>query len=445
MITRFGGSMRRRLALFASLAMALICVVVNSFVLYALYNATVEYKRVEVVDYALHVVHMIKRNRLPDRISSGMDGVQVVDASGRVIAAGEHLTGAPRISHLSPHANSVNHVDVICDVPALPDGCQMLAVFRVYQPEGDWLVYVSDATVPWYVTPQVPLFLFGLSAGLVTLTWLGVSRVVARTLAPVDRIRAKLADVSATRSGMRVPVPETDDEIRDLALTANQTLDRLEEAAEQQRRFASDASHDLRSPITAMRAQVEEAMLHPHDADWPQTGEALLASLDRLQAIVSDLLTLAKLDAGEPPRLEPVDLGELVTAETRRPRAHRVVVTVQPGVVVTGDRLRLARLLTNLLDNADRHAECTVIVTVRKDGQAMLEVLDDGAGIAPDKREMVFNRFTRLDASRSRDAGGTGLGLPIAREIAAAHHGTLTIEDSETGARFVLRLPLRET
>jgi signal transduction histidine kinase len=113
-------------------------------------------------------------------------------------------------------------------------------------------------------------------------------------------------------------------------------------------------------------------------------------------------------------------------------------------VVVTGDRLKLARLLTNLLDNAERHAESTIIVTLRRNEQAVLEVLDDGAGIAPDQREVVFRRFTRLDASRSRDAGGTGLGLPIAREIAQAHRGSLKIEDSDTGARFVLRLPIRK-
>jgi signal transduction histidine kinase len=121
-----------------------------------------------------------------------------------------------------------------------------------------------------------------------------------------------------------------------------------------------------------------------------------------------------------------------------------MVITLQSGVTVTGDRLRLARLLTNLLDNAERHAEKMICVSVRKNDQATLEVLDDGGGIAPEQREEVFRRFTRLDASRSRDAGGTGLGLAIARDVAETHGGTLTIEDSDTGARFMLRLPLRQ-
>ncbi|MFC7715263.1 sensor histidine kinase [Nonomuraea recticatena] len=214
---------------------------------------------------------------------------------------------------------------------------------------------------------------------------------------------------------------------------------------EQQRRFASDASHDLRSPITAMRTQVEEARLHPEEANWDHTSKALLGSIDRLQAIVGDLLTLSRLDSGAPGAKEPVDLGELVGEELdRRPRGKEIVRDLRPGVVVTGDRIRLARLLTNLLDNAERHAESQVTVAVGQRGeQALLEVQDDGAGIAPDQREIVFHRFTRLDASRNRDAGGTGLGLPIAREIAQAHGGTLTIEDSSSGARFVLHLPLR--
>jgi signal transduction histidine kinase len=291
------------------------------------------------------------------------------------------------------------------------------------------------------------------TAALIALAWFGVSHVVAHTLAPVTSITRHLAEITADGGGMRLPVPENlDDEIKTLAETANQTLERLEAAMakqevamEQQRRFAGDASHDLRSPITAMRTQVEEAMLHPEQADWPATAAALMASLNRLQAIVTDLLTLTKLDTGAPSHDEPVNLGELVAAESRRPGPKHIVTRVQRGVVVTGDRLRLARLVTNLLDNAERHAESQITVTVRlHGGQAVLEVLDDGAGIAPDQRERVFQRFARLDASRNIDAGGTGLGLTIARQIAESHGGTLTIEDSDRGARFVLRMPLLE-
>jgi signal transduction histidine kinase len=130
----------------------------------------------------------------------------------------------------------------------------------------------------------------------------------------------------------------------------------------------------------------------------------------------------------------------------RRPRRVRIGKDLHKGVVTNCDRLRITRLLTNLLDNAERHATAQMTVIVRNDGStAVLEVIDDGAGIAAEHREVVFERFTRLDAARHRDTGGTGLGLAIARQIAEAHGGTLTIEDSQRGARFVLRLPLSRT
>ncbi|HXA60409.1 MAG TPA: HAMP domain-containing sensor histidine kinase, partial [Streptosporangiaceae bacterium] len=210
------------------------------------------------------------------------------------------------------------------------------------------------------------------------------------------------------------------------------------------RQFTSDASHDLRSPITAMRIQLEEALMYPDDTDWPRAATAGLADVERLQAIVTDLLTLARLDAGAPLTRDATDLAQLVGAELDR-RTGRVEIVKDLGqnVFIDCNRLRITRLLANLLDNAERHATSQITVIVRADGSmATLEVIDDGAGIAAEHREKVFDRFTRLDASRSRDAGGTGLGLAIAREIAEAHEGTLTIQDSERGARFVLRLPV---
>lgn len=402
-VTRFGRSVRARLTLFASVAMALLCVVVSAFALHAVHTTAVGRRTNEVLTAALRVVHLVKRHELPPVISGEVDGIQVVDSAGRVVSTTENLTGRPRMSQWTPDADNANRTRVVCDLPDFPGRCEILTVLRVYERGGDWLVYAAAATVPRYVHPAVLGFLGGDSLALVVLTWFGVSRVVARTLTPVDR---------------------------------------LERAAERQRRFVADVSHDLRSPITAMRAEVEEAMLYPGDADWQRTGVALLGSLDRLQAIVDDLLTLAQLDAGAPAVREPVDLAELVGAETARRRSKPVITTLRPGVTVLGDPVRLARLLTNLLDNAERHAESQVAVTVRHhDGAAVLEVADDGAGIAPDQREVVFQRFTRLSAARERDACGTGLGLAIAREIALAHGGTLTLEDSDRGARFVVRLP----
>ncbi|MFG6191329.1 sensor histidine kinase [Nonomuraea sp. JJY05] len=444
MIERLGRSIRARLALFASVAMALLCLSAGSLFLWVGHSTAVSIRTKEVTGAALHVGHDIQRNHLHPLTNFDLRGIQVVDSTGRVVASTPNLDGKPRLTTVVPDPNSPSRTDVLCRLPQLDGDCHITAAVRVYYEAGDWFVYAYDSTVPWYIHPSVIAVLIVVSVALVAITWFGVSKVVARTLVPVNQITRRLNDIGYGDETMRVPVPENAEEIKALAEAANHTLARLEVAMEQQRRFASDASHDLRSPITAMRAELEAAMLAPEENDWRETCDKLMASVNRLQNIVADLLTLAKLEAGAPSRLESVDLAELVAAETTRPRSKKIVTALQPGVVVTGDRLKLARLLTNLLDNAERHAESTIIVTLRRNEQAVLEVLDDGAGIAPDQREVVFRRFTRLDASRSRDAGGTGLGLPIAREIAQAHRGTLRIEDSDTGARFVLRLPIRK-
>ncbi|MFI6496687.1 sensor histidine kinase [Nonomuraea typhae] len=374
-----------------------------------------------------------------------IDLIQVVDHEGKVRQASKKLHGLAPLTTLKPTEDDGRVQTTTCTA-LLPDRpCLSTVGFRVSVNGNYWMAYAFGPDIPWYISP---LYALGVLAGALVLTVPSAAvawAALGRALRPVAGIRTELAEITATDLGRRVPRSAHRDELDELAMTVNDTLDRLEDAVEQQRRFASDASHDLRSPITAMRAQVEEALLYPDSADWPRTGREVLGSLDRLQNIVADLLTLARLEAGAPGRREPVDLGELAAAESDRPRSKPVLTWLAPGVRVMGDRLRLARLLTNLLDNAERHAEEAVTVRVRaEDGQAVLEVQDDGEGIAPDQREVVFRRFTRLDASRNRDAGGTGLGLPIAREIADSHQGTLKIEDSDRGARFVVRLPLAD-
>ncbi|MFC7108727.1 sensor histidine kinase [Nonomuraea rubra] len=283
-------------------------------------------------------------------------------------------------------------------------------------------------------------------------------RIAHAALRPVTAIRTELDRINETCPERRVPYPQAKDEIHDLADSVNHTLARLQAAMEQQRAFTSDASHELRSPIAAIRAEVEDALLAPEETSVPTVGNTVLRSVDRLEAIVGDLLTIARQDHDRQVEREPIDLSELVTTESgRRPHpAKRFDYALEPGVVVIGDRARLSRLLSNLIDNAERYAASTITLRVshvagsKRDahrfpnGIAMLEVIDDGKGIDPGKRELVFQRFARLDTARDRGAGGTGLGLPIARQTAEAHGGTLGIEDSTCGTRFVLRLPATE-
>ncbi|MEY9994314.1 signal transduction histidine kinase [Streptomyces sp. V4I8] len=264
-------------------------------------------------------------------------------------------------------------------------------------------------------------------------TWL----VTRRALRPVEGIRTEMAAITASEDlARRVPVPDTHDEVARLALTTNETLAALQTSVERQRSFVADASHELRSPIASLRTQLEVGAAHPELLDLDGAVEDTV----RLQGLAADLLLLARLDAGERPGDTRFDLGALA----REQAEGRAGVTVDARVVeVAGSRAQVGRVLTNLLDNARRHARSAVTVTVRQEGdRAVVAVADDGDGVAEADRERIFERFVRLDEARSRDDGGAGLGLAIARDVAVRHGGTLTVGRAPAGgALFELRLP----
>lgn len=270
-------------------------------------------------------------------------------------------------------------------------------------------------------------------------TWL----VTRRALRPVEGIRCEMAAITASEDlSRRVPEPATHDEVARLARTTNETLTALEAAVGRQRRFVADASHELRSPIASLRTQLEVGAAHPELLDVP----GAVADTVRLQRLAADLLLLARLDAGERPGQTRLDLGALVREEVsqRTPDAIPVALDAGQGIEVAGSRGQLARVLGNLLDNAQRHARGSVRASVHRapDGQVVLAVTDDGAGVPEAERERIFERFVRLDEARGRDDGGAGLGLAIARDVAERHGGTLQATGSPAGgAHFELRLP----
>ncbi|MEU7898191.1 ATP-binding protein [Nonomuraea sp. NPDC049152] len=217
----------------------------------------------------------------------------------------------------------------------------------------------------------------------------------------------------------------------------------LHEAIKRQRQMVFDVSHDLRNPITGLLTELEVALSEPV-IDLQQILRNLLRDAERLNEIVADVLELARMDSITPDAPDEVDLGYLVAEELqRRIPAAGIRTRLDQGVVVRASRIRLARLLSNLLANAERHTSTTIEIIVTTDPpDAVLEVIDDGAGIPPADREGVFERLRRLDEARRRDPGGSGLGLPIARAIAEAYGGRLYVADHPQGARLVLRLPL---
>jgi len=302
----------------------------------------------------------------------------------------------------------------------------------------DELVDQSTGVVVNLLLIGYPVVLLGVA---LTSYWLA-----GRALAPVEAIRSRVARVQGHRRPGRAGAgPGRRRRDHRLAVTMNAMLERLQVGSERQRRFVGDASHELRSPLATIRAAHEIAALHSDSADLSATSHDVLAELDRLDHLVNDLLLLARADEhGLRFRAADVDLEDLLIHEAdrlRRSGALQVIVTAPP-VRVQGDPVQLARVLRNLADNAARHATGQVELRLRAEGaHAMIEVEDDGPGTPQTDRERVFERFVRLDESRTRASGGTGLGLAIAREITAVHGGTLTVEDGIEGARLVLRLP----
>ncbi|GAB3038093.1 two-component sensor histidine kinase [Nocardioides flavus (ex Wang et al. 2016)] len=373
--------------------------------------------------------------------------VQIVDAGGNVLAASPSVEGEPPVVDTRPGPGSTSTVRSA----ALPIGEGedfVVVALGVSGPDGPVVVLVaqslelvgqSTAVVVTLLLIGYPVVLLGVAA---TSYWLA-----GRALAPVEAIRARVAQVQGTSElDARVPVPEGDDEIAALAVTMNAMLERLESGSERQRRFVGDASHELRSPLATIRAAHEIAALHPGSRDWSSTSRDVLAELDRLDHLVADLLLLARVDEhGLRVRSVDVDLDDLVSLEAERLRklGALTVTVAAPPVRIKGDPVQLARALRNLADNAARHAEGHIDLTLQRRGNEVeVAIEDDGSGIPLADRERVFERFVRLDESRTRASGGTGLGLAIAREISTAHGGSLSVEaGARGGARFVLLLP----
>lgn len=277
----------------------------------------------------------------------------------------------------------------------------------------------------------------------------GTRWIVGRSLRPVERMRRELDEITAENLDRRVRVPGTGDELQDLGESFNHTIDQLAAAVDAQRRFSSDAAHELRSPLAGVRAALEVGLRQP--ATLEQAASDSLEQLEWTGRLLDDLLLLARRE-GAPVVLEPrvTDLDDLVLTEVRelelrRPAAgveHKDVAPVQARV----DPSAVRRVVTNLLDNAADHAGGRIRVALGWTDEAhtqwQLSVEDDGPGVPHGHRERVFERFARLDEARNRRSGGSGLGLAIVRELVEQLGGEVSLEDSELGgARFVVRVP----
>jgi signal transduction histidine kinase len=367
---------------------------------------------------------------------------QVLAADGSVVAASPNVRGVAAVVSIAPGEERVLDEAPVEDGPALVVASQTgLRGERVTVVVGRSLEAVTEATAAMLAVMAVAVPALLAVVGFIT--WL----VVGRALAPVDAMRREVDAISTGELHRRVDEPPGDDEIVRLARTMNAMLERLHEGHRRERRLVSDASHELRSPISSIRQHEEVARSHPDTTTAAELASVVLEEGERLQRIVEDLLLLSGLDEGSLRiRTEPVDLDDIVLHEAKRLRTSTSLRVETDGVSagrVRGDRAKLERLVRNLTENAARHARGVVALSLREEaGRVLLVVEDDGPGVPVDERERIFERFVRLDEARDRDSGGSGLGLAIVHDLAVAHGGTASVTDGPLGgARFEVRIP----
>jgi len=373
--------------------------------------------------------------------------VQVLDAQGNVVARSDGAPDSPLVDFRS--MGPTLRVGLTDDVP--PDNDQRVSGRTVDTKFGRYTVLVGgDIEAAESTVHTALLLLAGACPVVVAVAAISTYRLMRRSLRSVDAIRARVAAITTSDLTERVPVPPGRDEISALATTMNDMLARIERGHSAQRQFVGDASHELRSPLTAIISALDVAVAHPEVFDLDLATSTLVPEAQRMRVLVEDLLLLARADEG---RLaihrEPVRLDDIAAGEVMRQRriGHRDIDITAELTELHGDAAALSRLVRNLLENAARHAHFRVETTVRPHGgYALLTVADDGPGIPARDRPRVFDRFVRLESDRARRSGGAGLGLAIVAEIATAHGGDVSIGDRPGGGTVVtVQLPLTKS
>ncbi len=435
------GSVRVRTTMGAVAVVAIALVIAAITMLAILRRSLTDNVRAAALQRAEAVADFVSDGSFSDPIQGSSDDefVQVLDDQGRVVLASSNAEARPLVDDLPSGENR--------EVEVPFDDDPFLAVAAEDRQRNHTIVVgrtldgvvESTQVVGGLLLVGIPLLLL-LVGGV---TW----KVVGRALAPVESMRTEVDAISTNELHRRIPSGGGRDEITRLAATLNRMLERLDTGHARQRRFVSDASHELRSPVASIRQHAEVVLEHPGGSSAEDLASIVLAEDLRLQRLVEDLLLLARMDEhAEDARSIVVDLDDVVFEEVSRRRGatDRTIdsTRVSAGRIL-GDRKQLARLTGNLLENALRHASRNVAVSLSQaNGRVVLSVEDDGAGVPPRERARIFERFVRLQEARDRDSGGSGLGLAIVSEVAAAHGGAAVVLDSPLGgARFEVSLP----
>lgn len=444
-------SLRARLTLVAT-AIFSIAVITGAVLLLVLQR----YALTRVLDQsagktARDIAKQVSGGRVPTTVlptTGGITAVQVVNARDQV------LTVSPGSDRVTPLVDAQELQEIRRGARPTVTSPTSNARLRVYgRPVGSRTVLVFTDVSRVDDSLRI-LSRAALIGGPLAVLLMGIATygVVTLSLRPVAALRHGAADITAAGlARQRLPVPGAQDEIHRLAVTLNAMLDRIDSATSRQRTFVGDAAHELRSPLASLRVQLEVAQRLGPTVDWNSLIDDVLVDVERLDRLVEDLLTLARLDeSASLSRRESVRLDELVQAVAAGYGHARVPVQAHTTpATVSGDPDALRRVAINLINNAVRYARTEVAVTVapeRRGGRpvVVLSVVDDGPGIPETERERVFDRFYRVQESRSRETGGTGLGLPIVRDIVRNHGGRIQLtgrEDERDGLRAVVVFP----
>ena len=495
LLRHFAGSVRVRTSIAATVVVGAAVAVASLGLVHVLSSQLTQNLVVTARSEAASIATLIRSGEIanPIPLPRGDLGAQVVDSKGAIIASTENVAGRRPLIGMNDLEATMPNTPFRVSVPDLGaggDGDTRGIIVALPVTSGEGLATNLDpafsslvsaqskagiiqlSSLPSGATSKSPYYVLVLASlqGVdEPIRALGVSLLVGiplllvivalatfyltgRAFKPVEQIMSDADEIGGTSLHNRVFVPEGKDEIASLARTMNRMLSRLEESAESSRRFVADASHELKSPISALQTALEVSLLRPDQTDWKSVALDGLAESQRMQTIVEDLLILAKDDAGQlKVGRNPVDLDDIVIEEATRARSttgSRIELAEVSGGRVLGEPEKLRSVVRNLMENAVRHCESQVsIVLTQRDFSVRLEVLDDGRGVPEADRALIFDRFVRLDQSRSRSGGGTGLGLAITKSIVEAHGGRIWVEENQRvghGARFVVELPAED-
>lgn len=393
-----------------------------------------------------------------DVFSNGDIYVQLRALDGRIISRSENLGNQYLVIPPDQHERAKNGEVVPSDFTVNKTRLRAYVAPIVIK-SGEVIGYIELAQslrqVDNTLRDLATLIIVSIAAGLVVAA-VGGWFIAGNILDPIDRVTVAAQKIARARDlGRRIQVPETMDEVGRLAMTFNEMLARIEDLFRAQQRFVADVSHELRSPLTAVRGNLD--LMKRGAAEDPMERVAMIDAMDsetaRMSRMVSDLLLLARQDSGAPIARQPVELDTLLLEVYRQAhvtaRGVNLVLGAEDQAIIVGDRDRLKQVLLNLVDNAIKYTPQGGKVTLslaKDEAWVKIAVQDTGIGIASENIPNLFDRFYRVDKARSRDAGGTGLGLAIAKSVVEAHNGKITVDSQMgKGSTFTVWLPLSGT